>query len=249
MITYLLTTDVLGNTRFSFSPLAEATLSLRLLGCPHPTNIHAPWLRQVRNRLAGVDLELLLAVAPSGKWVADCLMPVSTGPQVTIEEQLHEVAQTAADDMGRDLLEVWQDEPAVPRRVRELVRSGSGAPHQLAEVLWDYWDAALEPFWNRICAVLEDDVFHRVAAQMNSGLFALLEDLHPEVSLEGDLLHVDKPHHASATYYGREMDLDDPLIGLPKVVCRSGPQITAIACGDERLSPPGAHPRIANFAF
>ena len=62
MITYVLSTDVLGNTRFSFSPLAEATLSLRLLGCPHPTHIHAPWLRQVRNRLEGVDLELLLAV-------------------------------------------------------------------------------------------------------------------------------------------------------------------------------------------
>jgi hypothetical protein len=81
MITYVLTTDVLGNTRFSFSPLAEATLSLRLLGCPHPTHVHAPWLRQVRNRLDDVDLELLLAVTPSGKWVADCLMPVSIAPR------------------------------------------------------------------------------------------------------------------------------------------------------------------------
>ena len=74
MITYVLTTDVLGNTRFSFSPLAEATLSLRLIGCPHPTHIHAPWLRSVRNRLDGVDLELLLAVAPSasGSPTASC---------------------------------------------------------------------------------------------------------------------------------------------------------------------------------
>jgi DNA-binding transcriptional ArsR family regulator len=222
MVTYVLTTDVLGNTRFSFSPLAEATLSLRLLGCPHPTHIHAPWLREVRNRLEGVDLELLLAVAPSGKWVADCLMPVSTGPQVTIEEQLEKLAQTSADEMGRDLVEVWQDEPTVPRRVRELVRSGSRGPQQLAGALWDYWDAALEPFWSRICAVLEDDVFYRVAAQMNSGLFALLEDLHPEVSLEGDLLHVDKPHHTSATYYGREMDLTPSVFAWPGLILRDG---------------------------
>lgn len=222
MITYVLTTEVLGNTRFSFSPLAEATLSLRLLGCPRPAHIHDPWLRQVRNRLDGVDLDLLLAVSPSGKWVADCLMPVSTGPQVTIEEQLREFAQRPADEIGRDLIEVWQDEPAPPRRVRELVRSGARGPHQLAEALWDYWDAAVEPFWNRICAVLEDDVFHRVAAQMNSGLFALLEDLHPEVSLEGDLLHVDKPHHTSATYHGRELDLTPSVFAWPGLILRDG---------------------------
>ena len=222
MITYVLTTDVLGNTRFSFSPLAEATLSLRLIGCPHPTHIHAPWLRSVRNRLDGVDLELLLAVAPSGKWVADCLMPAPSGPQVTIEEQLRELAQISAAEMGRDLQEVWQDEPAVPRRLRELVRTGAHGPQQLAETLWDYWDAALEPFWNKICAVLEDDVFHRVAAQMNSGLFALLEDLHPEVSLDGNLLHVDKPHHTSATYHGRELDLTPSVFAWPGLILRDG---------------------------
>jgi DNA-binding transcriptional ArsR family regulator len=222
MITYVLTTDVLGNTRFSFSPLAEATLSLRLIGCPHPTHIHAPWLRSVRNRLDGVDIELLLAVAPSGKWVADCLMPAPSGPQVTIEEQLRELAQISAAEMGRDLQEVWQDEPAVPRRLRELVRTGAHGPQQLAETLWDYWDAALEPFWNKICTVLEDDVFHRVAAQMNSGLFALLEDLHPEVSLDGNLLHVDKPHHTSATYHGRELDLTPSVFAWPGLILRDG---------------------------
>ena len=46
MITYVLSTDVLGSTRFTFSPLAEVTLSLRLLGSPHPTHIHGPWLRR-----------------------------------------------------------------------------------------------------------------------------------------------------------------------------------------------------------
>ena len=110
----------------------------------------------------------------------------------------------------------------MPRRLRELVRTGAHGPQQLAETLWDYWDAALEPFWNKICAVLEDDVFHRVAAQMNSGLFALLEDLHPEVSLDGNLLHVDKPHHTSATYHGRELDLTPSVFAWPGLILRDG---------------------------
>ena len=70
MITFQLSPDVLGNTRFAFSPLTEVTLSLRLIGQPHTGHVHMPWLREARDRLAGVDLDLLLAVVPSGPWIA-----------------------------------------------------------------------------------------------------------------------------------------------------------------------------------
>ena len=99
MITYILSTDVLGSTRFTFSPLAEVTLSLRLLGSPQPTHIHGPWLRQARQRIDGVDLSLLLAVAPPGKWVVSCLVPPSPGPQVTIEEQLRALTRVSPDEL------------------------------------------------------------------------------------------------------------------------------------------------------
>lgn len=67
MITFVLSPDVLGQTRFSFSPLAEATLSLRLLGQPRLSHVHAAWLRHVRDGLDGVDLDLLLPLVPPGR--------------------------------------------------------------------------------------------------------------------------------------------------------------------------------------
>lgn len=223
VITYVLSTDVLGHTRFTFSPLAEATMSLRLLGSPHPTHIHGPWLREARTRLEGVDLSLLLAVAPPGKWVVTGLTPPSTGPQVTIEEQLETLTHLSPDELRADLEDVWEDQPTRrPRRVQEVIDSGARGPGLIAEALWDYWDAAIKPFWARICAVLEDDVSYRVAAQMQGGLFALLQDLHPEVSLDGNLLRVDKPHHATATYHAHELDLTPSVFAWPGLILQDG---------------------------
>jgi len=222
VITYVLNTDVLGSTRFTFSPLAEVTLSLRLLGCPQPTHIHTPWLRQARQRLDGVDLPLLLGVTPPGKWIVSCLVPLSPGPQVTIEEQLRGLTQTHPDELRRDLEEVWESEPALPRRVQELIDSGARGIGQLAETLWDYWDAVIEPYWTKMCAVLEDDVSYRVGAQVNGGLYALLEDLHPEVSLEGNLLHIDKPKHTTATYEAHSMTLTPSIFAWPGLILDDG---------------------------
>ena len=73
-----------------------------------------------------------------------------------------------------------------------------------------------------MCAVLEDDVSYRVAAQMNGGLYALLEDLHPEVSLEGNLLRVDKPQHTSATYEAHAMTLTPSVFAWPGLILDDG---------------------------
>ena len=163
-----------------------------------------------------------MAVTPPGKWIVSCLVPPSPGPQVTIEEQLRGLTQVSPDELRKDLDEIWQDEPSQPRRVQELIAAGARGPGLLAEAMWEYWDAAIEPFWTRMCAVLEDDVSYRVAAQMNGGLYALLQDLHPEVSLEGNLLKVDKPHHASSTYEAHVMTLTPSVFAWPGLVLDDG---------------------------
>src|SRR5215217_7799933 len=74
------------------------------------------------------------------------------------------------------------------------------APGVLAEAIWDYWDAAIAPHWPRMCGVLEGDVSHRLTRLVSDGLFGLLADLHPDVALDGHLLNIDKPHHATARF-------------------------------------------------
>jgi DNA-binding transcriptional ArsR family regulator len=85
-------------------------------------------------------------------------------------------------------------------------------------VIWDYWQIAIEPYWPRICAVLEDDVAFRASRVLAGGLFELMSDLHPEVSLCSDLLHIDKPHHADSTYAGAELTLIPSVFVWPNLI-------------------------------
>jgi hypothetical protein len=64
--------------------MGEVALSLRLLGSPNPASVHTPWLRRARQSLAGVDLALLMAVAPRGRWVAT-FMVAKASPSTTID--------------------------------------------------------------------------------------------------------------------------------------------------------------------
>lgn len=221
MIVFDLGADTLGNTRFAFSPLAEATLSLRLLGQPRPMHIHAPWIRQARTALEGVDLELLQAVVPAGPWIASFLVTPTRTTQPAIEEQLAELSHLDPAVLAADLGQVWSSRPA-PRRVQELIAAGARGPGQLAETLWDYWDAALRPFWTRMCAVLEDDVSYRVAGLVQGGLYDLLGELHPEITVQGDQVLIDKPHHAGCVRTASEMTLTPAIFGWPGLVLEDG---------------------------
>lgn len=216
MITLVLTGEVLGNTRFAFSPMSELTLSVRLLGCPMTAHPHTPWVREARSRLDGVDVELLHALAPPGKWIASALMPAGR-PDATIESQLSTLAGGDPGALRADLADVWAGR-GEPRRVRDLFALGGGGLELLTETMWDYWDAVIRPFWPRMCAVLEDDVSHRVRALVDDGLLGLLTDLHPEVSVGPGRLFIDKPHHASGVYQAGQMTLTPSVFAYPDLI-------------------------------
>lgn len=217
MIEFRLSVDVLGNTRFGFSPLAEVGSSLRLLGEPQPAHLHGHWLRQVRDRLRDVDLELLLAITPPGKWAPAFLYPRATGPHTTLEQQLNALARIPPEQLRDNLEKVWSGRPLTPR-ARELYDAGDRAPGMICEAIWAYWDAAVAPYWVRICGVLEDDVSHRAGVSLNGGLFELLHDLHPEVSLAGHTLSIDKPQHGDATYPGKILTLVPSVFVWPRLI-------------------------------
>jgi DNA-binding transcriptional ArsR family regulator len=221
VITFQLSGEVLGQTRFAFSPLSEVTLSLRLLGRPHLAHLHARWLQLTRSRLSGVDLPLLLAVAPPGEWIPPCLVPLADTARVTIEEQLTDLTHLSPTELEADLTQPWADRPPPPC-LKELLDAGARGPGILAEKLWEYWTAAIAPHWPRICAVLEADVAFRVGALAERGLFALLDDLHAEATVQGHDLLVNKPHHADATYCATRLILTPSVFGYPSLVVADG---------------------------
>ena len=63
---------------------------------------------------------------------------------------------------------------------------------------------------------------HRLTRLVSDGLFGLLADLHPDVALDGHLLNIDKPHHATARFTASEMTLVPSVFVWPTVVLDDG---------------------------
>ena len=201
-----LNVDVLGSTRFAFSPLSELACSVSALTCAGRTDPHAAWARWAQPRLGTLDLSLLRAVHPPGRWAPDFLFPDVDGPQVGIDQQLDALAAVGDDEVAAGLDGVWEQ-----RTVPEVARRALDAPRPFAEALAEqmrsYWDLALALHWARIRGALEDDVAHRAGQTLRGGLFDLLADLHHEVSVDGAVLRIDKPHHDDVSYRDTRLTL------------------------------------------
>jgi DNA-binding transcriptional ArsR family regulator len=218
VIEFRLTANALGNTRFGYSPLGEVACSLRVLGAG-PPGAYAlrPWIREVTNALQTVDMELLRAVVPPGHFAPEFMFAWSTDPAITIENQLESLAATAWDEVHHDIQQVWRDRPP-PRCLTDACRDTDSGCRRLADVIWDYWQVAIAPYWSRMRAAIEDDVSYRVRLVLESGMFGLLSDLHPEVTLRDDTLLIDKPHHADATYPDGDLTLLPSVFVWPNLI-------------------------------
>jgi len=216
VIDFRLSVEALGNTRFGYSPLAEAASSLRLLGGEKPGFVMQPWLTDVAGQLGPVDLALLRDVVPPGNWAPDFLFLWSPDPKVTIEDQLDQLAALPVARIRRDLEQGWPDHP-LPGRIAELLahpRPGA----MIADALWKYWQVAIAPYWSRIHAVLDDDVSYRGGRALARGFLSVFEDLHPEVTREDHLVRVDKPQHPSQVLVGDHITLVPSVFVWPGLI-------------------------------
>ncbi|MPZ94637.1 MAG: ArsR family transcriptional regulator [Propionibacteriales bacterium] len=203
MISLRMSVDGLGRTRFACSPLAEVACSLHMLSTRRLQPLHRGWLPSARAALRQVDTELLAAVVPPHHHLADFLFVGAHDPSTTIEQQLGLLTTLPTEELRRDLTTVWGDKP-IPAVLERLLADGPAGAERLADTLLEYWSLAIEPHWRRIRSVLDDDVAYRAGRLTSLGVSGLLSDLHPEVSIDGDILHIDKPQHTAEADLGGE---------------------------------------------
>jgi DNA-binding transcriptional ArsR family regulator len=217
VVAFRLSPEVLGQTRFAFSPLAEAGSALHLLAVPHVGSVHQGWIDRARRATADLDMDLLTSLVNSCTWLPSFLYQPATSPDTGFDTQLSLLEQAGIDRVSADLQEVWSGRE-MPPRLAGLIARGQSGLGEITDGLWSFWRAAIEPHWPRICAVLEDDVAHRAGRVVTGGLYELLADLHPETSVDGDLLRVHKPHHADLTYGGTHLVLIPSVFTYPALV-------------------------------
>ena len=217
MIEFHLSVDALGKTRFAYSPLAEVGCSLRLLGEGRHAYVMLPWLRDVREPLQRLDFDLLQTLAPPGRWAPDFLFAWSYNPAITIEQQLDAMSRLPGEEIADDLRDTWKDS-TVPPNLSELLADEKTLPGRVSDLIFDYWQVAIAPYWQRIRSVRDDDIAYRGGRAFTDGIFSMFADLHPEITLVDRVLKIDKPQHRHASYEGTEITLLPSVFIWPNLI-------------------------------
>lgn len=206
----------LAHTRFAVSPLWEVVASVRVLARGDGHAVHGSWVRRVHHRLDGVDWRALADLVPT----KGHLLPGFLAPPPT----------TQTPDLDLELAALRAVPPAqVHAGVRALPQTSSATLHLLqkdpasglarvAEAVTAYWEIALAPYWPRMLALLEGEIWHRARLLAADGARRLLNDLDPAVTWDGDRLLV--AHRRTAgrvTLAGRGLILAPSIFVWPRV--------------------------------
>lgn len=186
----------LAQMRFAVSPMWEVGPSFRLLCRGSTPLVHRPWAAQVRPRLAaaGLDRGWLAELIPPSGYVPDFLNPAPTGPAPDLAEELAGIRASPAARVRRELDRLRHEQGRLGPRARTLYAEPQARLGRVTEEIETYWELALAPYWARIRAVLDADVFHRSRQVAEHGAGRLFNDLHPSVSWDDKALRLDRRH-------------------------------------------------------
>ncbi|WP_240981841.1 MULTISPECIES: helix-turn-helix domain-containing protein [unclassified Streptomyces] len=168
----------------------EVAPSFRLLTSKTPHPVHRPWVEQVRPRVvaAGLDRGWLAELVGPSAYVPDFLNPAPAGPAPTAADEWNAVAATPVERVRRDLDHLARHQGRLGPRLSDLHADPAARLPKVAHELETYWEVALAPYWARIRAVLDADVFHRARTLAEYGSGRLFDDLHTSVSWDDNAL-------------------------------------------------------------
>ena len=169
-------------TRFAFSPVWECVASVLVLKGVLGRGIHDRWTAQARDRLRGVDWRPLAdLVRPEARVIPGFVCPPPASPLPDLDAELAVLRATPTEQIAREIAAI----PAITTPPPDAAA--------LAEVIAEYWDRAIAPFWPRIRALLEADVQYRARRLTTGGAAALFADLNPAVRWRDERLRIDHP--------------------------------------------------------
>ncbi len=186
--------DDLLRIRFAVSPLCETHEAVRTLRRTDRHGYHLPWLRRMREAVAGLDLSPLWLFMPSPPpgYTPDFLGRPPDVPLAGFEEELALLRATdpavARAEMAKSL--ACTPGAAQSPRGRAALDDPARAIRELADVTERAWHALLAPDWPRLRALLEAEIAYRSRQLAGGGLQRLFADLHPRLSWSGDTLTV-----------------------------------------------------------
>jgi DNA-binding transcriptional ArsR family regulator len=202
MVRYEFGLSDLARLRFAISPMWELVISLRALRDPSEAAMHLPWVREVRERVRGLDLLPLLGLVPLNGYIPDFLTPPPNTPLATFEDELDAVRSTPAVRVRKEV-GLRLEDGLSPELGEPFLKRPRRAVERLADSLAAYWEVALEPHWPRVRALLEADLLYRSRRLTEGGPTALFTDLGPAIHWRDDGLEVEMAYSTTFALSGR----------------------------------------------
>jgi DNA-binding transcriptional ArsR family regulator len=209
----------LVRTRFAISPLFDLVWSTDALADPATRSLHLPWVRAARERLRGFDYELLTVLGTSagpGGYVPDFISPPPTTPLAELDDELARVRSTPGDRVAAEVRWRFDGKP-VPAIVQPLLDDPDRGLDHLTDVMAEYFERALAPWWPAIRAALEADIVHRARRLTAGGAIEVFEDLHPQVGWHDGVLEIERPYEQDVELGGRGLLLVPAVFAWPRV--------------------------------
>lgn len=222
MIQLRLNSAGLQHLRFAYSPLFEAAESLRMVRSGRVNELHRGWFEAARDAITRCDTDALQAVVPAHGRLARVFYLGAEDTTSTMDDQLRRLAQYPPDRLKADLDEVWRD-ALPPAPVARLVADGADGVKRLAEDLWHYWEAAIQPHWAQVRAVLDGDVAHRASRMAQGGISAMMSELHPALTMSQDTVVIKSPGYREYDLAGAGLLLIPSVFVWPWIVVEPGP--------------------------
>jgi DNA-binding transcriptional ArsR family regulator len=178
--------DTMAGSRFTLSPLAEATacvIALERNAPAHPgerawLDAHLPAYRAY---LADDPITaLLLRAVMNRHWIADFFTPTPSGRgEATFAQEVAQVRATPREAVRADL------EVALGGPVPEALHRPDLAERAAGLLEW-VWTRAVLPYWPQRRRIIEADIVARTRQLSLGGWAAALDDMRPEMRWLGD---------------------------------------------------------------
>lgn len=201
MLRLNLQSDARANLRFAYSPLVELTTSYRVLRTEPVSATYWSWVEEAKQRTSDISFPYMDALISgddmlkNGKrlenasYIPDFLTPTPTHPIMDIESEFARIQALPLDVIRgciQELIAIW----GPTELLCDFLAYPNMGMQALVCELREYWKRTLAHHWNRMVAVLENDILYHSRVLTLNGIETLMPTLHQSLGYDAGAITI-----------------------------------------------------------